>query len=1248
MVAGVFFPGEARGEVISVNVVEPVPAGINMSSGNEFYVSGETYVFEIEVETDDPDFTTLTDVKLIIESTADIEIQIDASDGAGGVPAGNINITNGGTATASIAGTSNNFTVTVSYTVTTTTSDIAYGTAREITANATSTTNGVTVWDLAPATHDYGIISNPEINSITLQPLPSGATIDGEEYYIATGSYIFQISVSSDFWEWADLTLLSLTFPREAGDDLVFEINPDGNPGTTTDTTSGEQANYTYQGGSNPWNYTIFITYEPSDNRLIGGDPNVDSPIPAAPLEVTAFADSSTNSRTHLPLPPTEVGIATAGITSVTLNVGFPAAAEVDTKNYYLSGVTGYTFDVGVTANGHSWACVDDVTVRLPVDADPANDILFSLNPSNIGVNTVNVTGDTPGTATANITDTSGAGEGEWNNFSVTITYDPDNPAEVPPDFRDIKATAESALFPGDLVENVQNTEYGIAVQGITNVTVNITAGADTTEIGDPLESYFLPTRTYTFEVDVTANGHSWDTITDVTLNIPIPGGPVSISINPSLLADPLTGSHTATVAGGGVATAEFTDNTGGGDAWTDFTVEFTYTPDWTITEAGVAGRNISATAESDLFTGTDVASPDVPLNYGVCSSVKVILEQDGEAADGLVNPWHGAFYITGGIVYNIASINDIAHVAAPNLVFPAGDITTIGNLSYQHSVGPDGNALIPNTGAGAELEYVITPDLLAGTGIADNGIGVFTWVVPIEIVGIPANNYVSNLTLICDKIEIIGIEFQNGGGYSGNAPEYNRNIYTSGTQIRVQTRMQYLANRPVENDAAIDADITVSYSYPDSGLRTTVLNYTGATDGGAGWSEWVEITNPTSGDAPSGTTLPFNGYEVSEITGTGGHLGGAGQNAVGRIVQDSFTPPAIYWDNADPPGSNAGMFTSWVGTSALVDSISLEWDPIAADLASAAEDADFESYRIYFKTDSSTTWNMVDETTLPALGNIDTNTYTITGLQSLTTYDYYLSVVDVFGNETLSGNRSHDGTPGDPYASVQTVAFSLDVKISDGITSYDNAHITTTVDPLNTILAHSALRVEVEIVGATQPDEINVLFGAADPSEEQEPFSKTAINKWVAHISSDYLTDGQDYVFRVETILSGTPREYPEAPDSWVFRIEDTIKTTPWPTRILNNVITRDNPRAYPAYYLTDDAHVTITVYDVKGREIAKILDNAYRPSGQNIREQGWAGTNRAGRKLGVGLYYVHIKAERASDGRVIINEFKKVVISR
>ena len=74
----------------------------------------------------------------------------------------------------------------------------------------------------------------------------------------------------------------------------------------------------------------------------------------------------------------------------------------------------------------------------------------------------------------------------------------------------------------------------------------------------------------------------------------------------------------------------------------------------------------------------------------------------------------------------------------------------------------------------------------------------------------------------------------------------------------------------------------------------------------------------------------------------------------------------------------------------------------------------------------------------------------------------------------------------------------------------------------------------------------------------------------------------------------------------------------------------------------------MSIIVYDIKGRVVKTLLDKAYRSGGQNIKEDGWQGDNKSNKKVGVGLYYIHFKGERVSDGKVILDSFQKVVMAK
>jgi hypothetical protein len=498
----------------------------------------------------------------------------------------------------------------------------------------------------------------------------------------------------------------------------------------------------------------------------------------------------------------------------------------------------------------------------------------------------------------------------------------------------------------------------------------------------------------------------------------------------------------------------------------------------------------------------------------------------------------------------------------------------------------------------------------------------------------------------------------------------------------------------------------------------------------------WESIKNPPDTYVPYGRTMRMemsatavpDFYRITSITGpsqifenkTPG-TGGAGYGQNDPYIIASYNAPTariphpltttssvvIYWDNGDPParGDAApghGLYPDpFVGAPIAADfalpeadSIALKWTP----LETGGVNGDFYTYRIYYRVTGTGVWSVIDRNTsaIPGsteppslLGNITQDRYTIKNLQALFAYDYYLTALDVFGNETLLDNRAYlDKSPDGKWGIITTKPASYSVKITDGLKTCENALFATTdpatdPDPTSRQLQATAIRVEIEIKGAPQPDELNIVLKDATTTPigpgnivsggvpigtfYEIPATKIAPNKWQAFFSnhkdspeSELIKSGKTCQFILEAVAKGknifidwdsydqgkTPNFDDDHP--WVFSIVQPPNFKPYPTRVLNNVITDKNPAAYPSYYLTDDAYVTITAYDIKGRSVAVLLDKAPRPKGQNIKENGWRGTNRAGKKLGVGLYYVHIKAVRRSDGKVLIDKFNKVVMAR
>jgi hypothetical protein len=986
-------------------------------------------------------------------------------------------------------------------------------------------------------------------------------------------------------------------------------------------------------------------------------------------LDSVSVAATTTQNHTY--------GIIAVPVTQVDVLGGFSTGDLLGGNNYYVVGGGPYTFDVQVQTILPDFTTLSEVRLVIP-SGNPkgSDDIEILVDPSS-GFTASMVSGG--GSAAAVLQ------AGDSFNFTVRISYTVD------------ASTAETTNNPGVLTGSALSTLDSVSVAATT--TQNHTYGILTTRVDiQPIPAatliagadYYAVGYNYTFNINIETSEPDFTNVTNFTFTIPSTAN-ITFSMNPSALGGAGAYNTTAHAANfsitsgdpNGYASAVISAMAGG-----DFSIALTYYPSGVASESGTGLKVFAASLIRTIHAGVPVPDFTPPsYNYGVVSTVQFInYALTTTASDGFVNPWDNIFNLTGDIVYNVVGATEL------NAGVPAGAITLNPFLVYDNDHAAVANiavAGIVDADSNNAVSLTVQDPVTSGNPwfptLFDDGIGTYTFRVRTDIGGPLVTDITwtsADLgTLICDKFQVVDVRFQNGGGLD-TPPDYYRNIYTAGTRMQVEVQMQY-------QGAAVNTtqpvDVIASYTY-NALLRTTSLTI----PAGGNTSNWVEIQNPSSTDVTPPDTLVFNNYQISSITEQAGgrYEGGTGQNAVGRIIQDS-SPPRIYWDNADPPGAGAGMFTPWVSTTSAVDTITLNWTPLGPD-------PEFSTYRIYYKPALSAAWSMIDVNTDPPatnpLGVIGTGTYTITGLQSITEYQYYLTAVDIFGNETLAANRSFGSINPDVvnyFDRVTTGAYGLDVRITDGITAYDNAALVVdNFNPLARPLFDSSIRFEVEIIGASQPDEINVIVANVTaagfdndsndvfdlhPDTDNEvsavydlaaapngfyriPISKVSSNKWAGHISSENLliTPGQECKFILEVIQGGTPAYYGYDPNlnmdttRFTFSIVDPPKVTPWPTRILNNVITSKNPAAYPAYYLTDDAYVTITAYDIKGRAVATLLDNALRKSGQNIREQGWRGTNKAGRKLGIGLYYIHIKAKRVSDGKVIINKFEKVVMAR
>jgi len=767
---------------------------------------------------------------------------------------------------------------------------------------------------------------------------------------------------------------------------------------------------------------------------------------------------------------------------------------------------------------------------------------------------------------------------------------------------------------------------------------------------------YFLAGKAYPFTINVKdplATG--WGDINEVRLTIPsgTPAGASDIVVRAhTFVAGP---SATGTVLSGNVSFSGGTPAVAG--TFDDFTVTFTLLFQWNTPETAWHATSVLTASATTSNTLTDTKN----ISYGVVSSIIILNPaMDGEAADGMVNRLHGAFNATGGeIVYNIPGAA-AADAVRTNADAGAGEInaaTTLRVNPGNYNAGSDDG----NEGNG----FSASPSMV---GLANSTVAYSVLVqAPMATAGGPVDTQ-NSLSLLVNEVEVLSVVFVNGGGIdSPPFTEYYRSTLIAGTQITVTAELLAGVGAMVGNTTVNirDSENNDTFVVIPNGQKTATVNLTYPS----------VFVNPTENKT-------YYAYNVSG--GAFGSVPGAGQNNNNRtlITQPGAGPPTdpnIYWDNGDPPGINTGDFTSYSGgDTSTSQSFTVNWNAVTA--GGPEFDEDFYTYRIYFKKDTAPAWLMLDRNTgaaFASLGIIGTTSVTVTGLLPFTNYQYRLSAVDVFGNEV-------DCTPCGPFPNfgnqpegvIATQPTSISLSVSDGVTQYENAGFDIDPDPVTVHpLRETAIRIRAVIVtSGNVPDEVNIIAadnstdGATDYIMNLPPAQRYSIacvntlpETWIGYIpTTNPLISSGTSVRMILEVKFGAGTTYvdhdseidppPGDPTNleWRFHIGTATTFTPWPVRVLNNVITSSNPKAYPSYYLTDDAFVTIRVYDIKGRSVVNLLENASRKGGQNIREQGWNGYNKARKKLGVGLYYIHIKAERISDRKTILNEFRKVVIRR
>jgi hypothetical protein len=793
-----------------------------------------------------------------------------------------------------------------------------------------------------------------------------------------------------------------------------------------------------------------------------------------------------------------------------------------------------------------------------------------------------------------------------------------------------------------------------LAHAAITSVT--LTPGSPTTMSNG--RAYYTAGLSYTFRIQ------AFDALTTLKANwisaqVTLPGGS-------SFTIDAATGAVTGAV---GVNVTGVTDNLPAGP-FTNIDYTITVTFRWDAT-AVVAGANNVGYVVADI-NGTATLANAWTFNFGVISDFRVLnFNQTGEAADGMINPWHSAFTVTGTTVYYSAGES----ISTP---IPAGEVPTVRLYLWR------GAANISQIGpiAGPGLSYNIGAEYFANAPVS-GVLGGYTWDVRATMAtGGTTKQSVNSLALNCNRVQVDTFTFENGGGV--NSPPgayYVRSVNVSGTRIRIRASLQDGGGAMVGNTLFRIRDDQATPNY-----YTLQIN--------SGQNEGTVLVDPMPTVANL-NNIAVN-YTVVAVYGSAYDPSTAppapapptsGQNDATRIVNSG--PFICRWENHHPPGYPASPFTAQTGTLPPIStamSFTLQWTALST--AGPSFDADFDTYRIYYKRSSDSTYLILDKNSpgCPAcagtLGTIGAGTVSFTvgwvgaELIPFTAYDYRISAVDVFGNEVLLADQI--------IGAVTTQVTQIDLSISDGISVVSQESFVGSPDPATHVMRHTAIKVTTKIITAeSPPDQVNIIVasndsdavgpppgqwgvtGTADSILDASlvdnvtrwtiPCTKVAANTYEAFIPSEHPLMKNDGNIRmiVATIKNGTPtysdsRNNPPGNywfNEWRFRVGQPAIFIPWPTRILNNVLTAQMPCCFPAFFLAVDSLVTIKVYDVKGRVIATLCDRMYRPGGQNIKDLGWCGRNKENRRVGPGLYYIHIKAVTFGN-KTVLDKILKVVV--
>lgn len=145
----------------------------------------------------------------------------------------------------------------------------------------------------------------------------------------------------------------------------------------------------------------------------------------------------------------------------------------------------------------------------------------------------------------------------------------------------------------------------------------------------------------------------------------------------------------------------------------------------------------------------------------------------------------------------------------------------------------------------------------------------------------------------------------------------------------------------------------------------------------------------------------------------------------------------------------------------------------------------------------------------------------------------------------------------------------------------------------------------------------------------ESEDFIRVNTGLVPANDSNEYkdgtAIPGRSYDYRIGAVDGGGE----------TFSITISITLPPKPLTLYQNFPNPFNPSTSIAFFLPEAQHVTLTIYDVRGRLVKTLVDAGKEAGKYTV---GWNGTNGLGASVGSGVYYYRLTAGKKTITRKLV----------